>query len=179
MIGEIYVGVDSCPKGWFFTVITDGAECETGIAPDIKWLWNKFNIAAQILIDIPIGLASNSRRLCDTAARQFLGPGKTSSVFPSPCRETVYARDYETACNINQKNSGKKISKQTWGISPKIREVDDFLKDHPKAIKKIRESHPEVCFHALAEMPISYSKKKTEGFIERFTTLSKYLQSFF
>ncbi len=63
MTGEIYVGVDSCPKGWFFTVITDGAGCETGIAPDINCLWNKFNSAAQILIDIPIGLAYNSRRL--------------------------------------------------------------------------------------------------------------------
>lgn len=175
MTGEIYVGVDSCPKGWFFTVITDGAGCETGIAPDIKWLWNKFNSAAQILIDIPIGLAYNSRRLCDTAARKFLGPGRAASVFPPPCRETIYARDYETACNINQKNSGQKISRQAWGISPKIREVDDFLKGHPKARKKIRESHPEVCFRALAEMPISYSKKKTEGFTERFTILSKYL----
>ena len=42
MAGEIYVGIDSCPKGWFYTAITDGAGFETGIAPDIKCLWNKF-----------------------------------------------------------------------------------------------------------------------------------------
>lgn len=175
MTGKVFVGIDSCPKGWFYAIITDSEGCETDIAPNIGWLWNRFYNAALILIDIPIGLPSNSHRACDIAARKFLGPERASSVFPPPCRETIYARDYETACRINQENSGKKISMQTWGISPKIREVDDFLKEHPNARKNIRESHPEVCFRALAGMPIIHPKKKNEGFNERFTVLSKYL----
>ena len=83
MTGEICVGVDSCPKGWFYTVITDGAGCETGTAPNIEWLWNKLKKAALILIDIPIGLAYYSHRACDTAARRFIGSRKAPCVFPS------------------------------------------------------------------------------------------------
>jgi predicted RNase H-like nuclease len=163
MAGEIYIGVDSCHAGWFYTVTT-GAECETGVAPDIAWLWNKFKKVALILIDIPIGLASNSHRPCDTAARKFLGKGKTSCVFPPPCREALYAKTYQEACEINQKILGKKISKQAWGISPKIKEVDEFLREHPKARKKIRESHPEVCFQALAGKPIVNKKSQKKVF---------------
>ena len=70
---------------------------------------------------------------------------------------------------------GKKISKQAWGIVPKIREVDEFLRSHPQAKKKIRETHPEVCFHALAGKPIIHPKKSNEGFSERLTALGSYL----
>ena len=91
MTDDIYVGIDSCRKGWCYTSITDGSGCKTGVVPDIEWIWNNFNKANLILIDIPIGLPSISHRTCDTRARRFLGPGKTSSVFPPPCRETLYA----------------------------------------------------------------------------------------
>ena len=55
MSGEIHVGVDSCSKGWFYTVITDSEECETGIAPDMGWLWNRFNNAALIPLNYKTG----------------------------------------------------------------------------------------------------------------------------
>ena len=32
MSNEIHVGVDGCKAGWFYTAITDGAECESGFA---------------------------------------------------------------------------------------------------------------------------------------------------
>jgi predicted RNase H-like nuclease len=174
MTGEIYVGVDSCRAGWFYTAITDGAGCETGIAPNIEWLWNKFKKTTLILIDIPIGLPHISSRACDIAARKFLGPGKGSSVFPPPCREALYAKNYQEACEINQKILGKKISKQAWGIAPKIRNVDKFLQSHSEAKKKIQETHPEVCFQALPGKPIINKKKSKEGFSERLTVLSEY-----
>ena len=175
MTNEIYIGIDSCRKGWFYTIITDGSGCKTGVAPDIEWIWNNFAKANLILIDIPIGLPSISHRTCDTRARKFLGPGKTSSVFPPPCREALYAKNYEEACEINQKILGKKTSRQAWSIAPKIREVDEFLKSHPEAKKKIRETHPEVCFRALAGKPIVHSKKSNEGFSERLAVLGSYL----
>jgi len=64
---------------------------------------------------------------------------------------------------------------QAWGIAPKIREVDEFLRTNPEAKKKIRETHPEVCFRALAGKPIIHSKKSKEGFSERLTVLGSYL----
>jgi predicted RNase H-like nuclease len=175
MTNDFYVGVDSCRAGWFYTAITDGVGCETAVAHDVKCLWNKFNKADLILIDIPIGLPFVSSRACDILARRFLGPGKGSSVFPPPCREALYANNYPEACEINQKILGKKISKQAYGIALKIREVDEFLQSHPQARKKIRETHPEVCFRALAGKPIKHPKKTDEGFSERHAILAKYL----
>ncbi len=34
---------------------------------------------------------------------------------------------YEKACEVNEKLTGKRISKQAWNIIPKIRDVDSFL----------------------------------------------------
>ena len=175
MTNDIYVGIDSCRKGWCYTIITDGSGCETGVAPDIEWIWSNFAQATLIIIDIPIGLPSISHRTCDTGARKYLGPGKTSSVFPPPCREALHAKNYEEACEINQNILGKKISRQAWSIAPKIREVDEFLRSHPEAKEKIRETHPEVCFRALAGKPIIHSKKSKEGFFERLAVLGSYL----
>jgi len=148
--------------------------CETGVAADIESLWKTFNKAGLILIDIPIGLASNSQRACDAEARRFLGP-RASCVFSPPCREALYAENYRKACNINQKILGKKISRQAYNILPKIREVDELLRSHPPARKRIRESHPEVCFRALAGEPVLQPKKTAEGFAARLAILSRYL----
>lgn len=49
------------------------------------------------------------------------------------------------------------------------------MQSHPQARTKIRETHPEVCFRALAGKPIIHPKKREEGFRERLTILSKYL----
>ena len=172
---DMYVGIDSCRKGWCYTIIAKGLRCKIGVIPDFEWLWNTWYKASLILIDIPIGLPSLSPRGCDIEARRFLGTHITSSVFPPPCREALYAKSHEKACEINQKILGKKISEQTWVIAPKIRELDEFLRFHPEARKTIRETHPEVCFRALAVNPIIHSKKSREGFAERLNVLRNYL----
>jgi len=175
MPNHIYVGIDSCRKGWCYTSSTDRSGCETGVVPDIASIWRNFDKAALILIDIPIGLPSITHRTCDIRARKYLGPGKTSSVFPPPCREALYAKTYEEACEINHRILNKMISRQAWAIAPKIREVDEFLKSHPEAKKKIRETHPEVCFRALGATPLIHSKKSKQGFSERLAVLCRYL----
>ena len=58
MPNHIYVGIDSCRKGWCYTSSTDRSGCETGVVPDIARIWRNFDKAALILIDIPIGLPS-------------------------------------------------------------------------------------------------------------------------
>jgi predicted RNase H-like nuclease len=65
-------------------------------------------------------------RLSDLGARRILKARK-SSIFPVPCREAVYMESYEKACEVNEKLTGKRISKQAWNIIPKIRDVDSFL----------------------------------------------------
>ncbi|MBU0987492.1 MAG: DUF429 domain-containing protein [Proteobacteria bacterium] len=169
-----YIGVDGCKIGWFYTVINHENEWEIGVSENIEKLWKVHKDASLILIDIPIGLPFKESRVCDLEARKLLGKGKTSTVFPPPCREALAAKTYEGACEINKKVLGKKISLQAYHISKKIKEVDDFLLSNPHARQKIRETHPEICFWALAGgSAMRFPKKNKHGFEERLDLLKK------
>jgi predicted RNase H-like nuclease len=163
-----FIGVDACKKGWFAVSINYSVEsCEIGIFETFGKLWDSIRGKALILVDIPIGLPENSKRQCDVQARKLLKE-RASSVFPVPCRQAVYAATYEKACMINQKRLGVKLSVQTWNITGKILEVDDLLCKNKKARQSIRESHPEICFRALAGgRPMAHYKKNEQGFSER------------
>jgi len=63
-----------------------------------------------------------------------------------PCREAVYAESYEKTCDINKELRGKSISRQSWNIIPKIRDVDAFLAKNEVFRGKVKETAPEVCF---------------------------------
>jgi len=51
---------------------------------------------------------------------------------------------------VNFELTGKKLSRQAWGIIKKIREVDSFLRNHHEYAGRIRESHPEICFYKIS-----------------------------
>jgi len=88
-----------------------------------------------------------------------------------PCRSAIYVATYQEACQINRRLTGRCLSRQTWNIVPKIREVDEFLAANPQAQAVIRETHPEVCFWAFAGHPMAYNKKTAAGFAERKSVL--------
>ena len=134
---KVFVGVDGCRAGLLAVFLTtkneSSCEWETGLFPNfsllIHFLENKYRQAESlILIDIPIGLKNggSGERLSDVGARSILKARK-SSIFSVPCREAVYAETYEKACEINEKLTGKRISKQAWNVVPKIHDVDSFL----------------------------------------------------
>ena len=168
-----YIGVDACKKGWFAVSIGTDERFEIGIFETIVDLWNSLQSNALILIDIPIGLPDTGKRRCDVEARRFLKK-RAASVFPVPCRQAIHAATYQKACRINQKILGVKLSVQTWNIAGKIREVDDLLSKNEKARRCVRESHPEICFWALAgQNPMTHYKKSHRGFAERLKLLKK------
>ena len=170
----MFVGVDGCKKGWIIVELTDDDNWKVDIFPDIASLWNECKRASLILIDIPIGLRDSGcdERHCDKKARELLGPMRASSVFPAPCRGALDASSYEQACQINKRMTGRKLSLQTWSILPKIREVNNLLINDALSRSHIRETHPEVCFGALAGgRPMLHSKKKEEGRSERLELL--------
>ena len=166
------VGVDGCKKGWIAIKLTEEGAWEPRIFPDIDTLWEYHSRASLILVDIPIGLREEgpSERSCDTAARQVLGPRKFS-VFPAPRRkllESKYQSYQEANANHRQIADGKGISRQTYALLPKIREVDQLLRREASARRIVREVHPEVCFWALSGgWPMQVNKKKLAGFDER------------
>jgi predicted RNase H-like nuclease len=123
---------------------------------------------AVVLVDVPIGLpeARTGSRRCDTSARRVLTPFG-SSVFPVPSRQAVFAETYQEAVELNREILGIGLSKQSWGICPKIREVDAFLQARPDLRGQVREVHPEICFWGLTGRPIGHSKRMREGFRAR------------
>merc|ERR1712070_431832 len=106
-----------------------------------------------------------------------LPKGKKSSVFNAPCRQAVRANNYIQAKEINKKILSKSISIQSWNISNKINEVDEFLIKNKNKQLNIHESHPELCFINLNnEVPLKNNKKTKQGVNERITILNKYIK---
>jgi predicted RNase H-like nuclease len=183
MSNKVFVGVDGCKTGWFavFLDLENGNNCnwDIGIFPKFQFLIDFLNKKYEkadflVLIDIPIGLKNGGtgERLSDSEARKLLQSRK-SSIFSVPCREAIYAESYEEACNVNEKLTGKRISKQAWNIIPRIRDVDTFLIENEIFREKIKEAAPEICFQAFAGFPMKYSKKTPEGFLERKKVLKE------
>lgn len=175
---KVFVGVDGCRTGWFAVFLEEENEevdCkwEVALFPEFSFLidfleYNYRQAEPLVLVDIPIGLKDGGadERFSDKRAREILKTRK-SSIFPVPCREAVYAETYEKACEVNERLTGKRISKQAWNIVPKIRDVDSFLVKNKNYREKVREVGPEICFQAFAGFPVKHSKKKPEGFLER------------
>lgn len=161
-------GADGCRAGWF-TVLLENGHWKVFIFPDIFTLWRECREASLIFLDIPIGLREKhtKERLCDLQARILLGHERGMSIFPAPCRDAIYTKNYKEACKINKRMTGRKLTIQTWNIIPRIREVDILLSRDEFARSRIREIHPEICFWALNNGPLTHSKKTEEGFNER------------
>jgi predicted RNase H-like nuclease len=157
-----YVGADGCPDGWVAVAYATGGFDGAQFHADIGNLWRSHAGADRILIDVPIGLRTDSGepRRCDTAARELLSPERHHSVFPTPVRAAAHENSYQDAKTVQERRTDGSLNRQTWGITPKIAEVDDFLHDSPEARGRIRECHPEVCFCAFAGRPMRYSKTR-------------------
>ncbi len=168
-----FIGVDGCRAGWFTVALDSGRNWKIGVYKTIDDLWDASNSAAMMFIDIPIGLPNSGRRTCDVQTRKLLGH-RGSSVFAVPCRQALQAKTYRQACRINKQVMGVKLSIQTWHITTKIKAVDTWLQNTRKARSRIRESHPELCFWAMAgRHAMVYPKKTAQGFRERYFILEK------
>jgi predicted RNase H-like nuclease len=171
----MYVGVDGCPDGWLAVVYSESGYEGSRFHGTIGDLWAAHRDADRILIDVPIGLreASGEPRACDTAARKTLSPDRHASVFPTPVRAAAREESYDAAKAVQERRTDGSLNRQTWGIVPKIDEVDRFLLDTPAARDAIRECHPEVCFRSFVGAPTTYSKtgQPKRAFWERAAAL--------
>ena len=171
-------GVDGTPGGWA-VVIKDPDRWITRKVPSLSDVLDgdlDFDIVA---IDVPIGLLDAYEvggRACDRAARQVLGRSRGSSVFPAPVRPVLAAGSWEEACIRSRASApqGKALSKQTFAILAKIREVDELLQTRLKLRDVVREVHPEVCFSELVGSPMIYPKASALGREERKRALSRF-----
>ena len=172
-----FAGVDGCRKGWVV------AACSFGRANKLKLddlctverfdrLVEKLAGLNLICVDIPIGLNKAGGRECDRLARKILGAPRASSVFESPVRAVLTAGDYGSANSINRAMSNKGLSRQSFNILARIREVDELIT--PTLQKRIREIHPEISFWAINnQRPMRFWKKTVEGQRQRHRLLKR------
>lgn len=167
------LGVDGWPGGWLGArVLGDGV-----LGDGVQWLL--LADAAAVLavdvpvvgIDIPVGLPGTGRRTCDLAARAVLGPAR-SSVFLTPVRGVLAAATYPEANALSRTLTGRGLSKQTWNILDRIRDVDDALGEPPDP--RLVEVHPEVSFRTL-DARVAAGKKSAAGAGQRIRALSTWI----
>ncbi len=175
----LVAGVDACPRGWV-AVTRDGeaGRLQAVMAPDFAQLMELLRGAAVVAVDIPIGLPDRPERggrPADLMARQLLGPGWGSSVFPAPCRAVLRATSHSEANRLSRETSpgGKGLSIQAFHLIHRIGQVDEYL-GTPEVQSRVREVHPELCFWALnGGRALSRKKATPEGREERRNLLSR------
>ena len=169
------VGIDGCKFGWCCTIIND-KDIAIQLFRNILEITSYLNNNFKALIDIPIGLGSiESERKIDQLLRNNLSSNFKQTVFNTPNRNAVYAKDYKQSRELNKLETNKSVSIQSWNICPKIKEVDSFLLD--KKLKKpwLIEAHPELCFQQLNnQKPLTHKKHNQNGIRERLNILLRY-----
>ena len=172
---SVLYGIDGCRGGWLVARVVEGNE--PGLHPEFFIRTNLQPIFAEarkgvavVAIDIPIGIPETGERHCDISAREELPSGRKSCVFPVPMRSALPATSYLEACLLNHKASGRRISVQSFGILPKIREIDRLMT--PGLQQFVREAHPEVTFAVLTNRTDLGNKKRAEGRAKRLAVLA-------
>lgn len=164
------IGADGCKGGrWAAFLVDDSGLFRFEVFADTAALRAASGDCQRVLLDVPIGLV-NARRECDLAAKRQLGPHH-ARVFLTPPRAAIEAATWSASNRISRSLGCGGVSKQAWNITPRIREIDHWLREEPKARETVGECHPEICFAALAGTPIAASKKTHEGQCARLTAL--------
>jgi len=164
----VYIGVDGSRGGWVVAVV-DAPGADTRFAL-VECLDDVLRVArlgrATVVIDVPIGLPDAGPRLCDLEARSLIGRQLAASVFPAPCRVALGGvDDYDRACRLNHRASGRRLSRQSFHLLTRIAHVDGILA--PPLQRRVREGHPELIFRLLAHRALVHRKKTAEGQRER------------
>ena len=175
-----FLGVDGCRAGWFSVGVDRHGGYQMKVFATFGELLIHYGDAELVLVDIPIGLSQGpGERECDREARKLLGQPRGSSVFRTPTRQTVQyvlenPGDYPGASEVELRfAAGKKLTKQSFGITRKIHEVDQALRArNGGASPLVKEVHPEVLFWGLNDgKPMKFKKSKATGVAERLAVL--------
>ncbi len=173
----LVLGLDGCPAGWCGVMIDAHDGAAVALPPVIfpTFADALATGAGVVAIDIPIGLLDRpGGRACDYEARRLLGRPAASSVFPPPSRRACQIPDYRQASAVNFQLTGRHLTKQSFYIAAKIREVDEEIR--PGLQERVYEVHPELCFRALhGGNPLANNKKRLAGRLERWSLLRRVL----
>jgi predicted RNase H-like nuclease len=161
-------GADGCRGGWLeirLDLVSDRLEYR--LHQTAATLLGTDAERRVLAIDIPMGLSDGRPRACDLAARRELG-ARWMCVFHAPVRPALGARSYQEASAVSRRASGRRITRQAWGIFAKVREVDAILSRSPDLQASVREVHPELSWAEMRRgSPIPDGKRSPAGRAER------------
>ncbi len=173
-------GVDGCPAGWICVLKSHAQSApETGVFRSFADLATNLPDDTMIAVDMPIGLPDRTGpggRGAEQAVRPYLKM-RQSSVFSVPSRAAVYAEPgpfageterlaahrRASAVALETSHPPRKISIQAFGLFPKIRELDAYLRADAERSSRIFESHPEFAFAMLNGGAAMVLPKKIKG----------------
>jgi predicted RNase H-like nuclease len=134
--------------------------------------------SAPVAVDIPMGLLDSvDFRPCDVEARVLLGK-RRDTVFAPPSRPLLAVATYADARalveEVRKTNpQAKSMSAQAFGLAPKVKEADDWVRAHPGTRAWLYECHPELSFRAIAEGRVLDDKKTAHGQADRLRLIER------
>jgi predicted RNase H-like nuclease len=165
-------GADGCRTGWVICRRDTDGTLDIRVVKTLAEACEGLSILA---VDMPIGFVDTPRpaRACEVEARKLL-PGKTSSVFPTPCRPVLACTTHAEA-NALSKTLGVGINQQTFHLFPKMNEVDRLLRGAPALQSIVYEAHPELAFARMnGGKPVLSKKRQPDGYAERRRLLARH-----
>ncbi len=164
----VAVGLDGCPTGWIAAVVEDGRLATIEFVESARVALKAYPNAEAFAFDIPIHLSATGDREADREARRFLPTGRASSIFKAPPLAALHAASYEEANEASRRVSGKGLSRQSFALIAKIRQVREIAAEGAC----VYEVHPEVTFTALSAGRTLPSKKTWDGLLQRRALLA-------
>ena len=172
------IGIDGCRAGWITTQILDNQLISFQIIENLNDDYLKQSNLSHIGIDIPLQLSHTGKRLAEVEARALLKK-RACTIFSPPTLNALRAKNYIDACEVNFKECGKRISKQSWNLFPKIIEAHKFLENNSISKLGVFEVHPELSFMAMNDMNLVEASKKTDiGKEIRIKLIKKFFPTF-
>ena len=172
------IGIDGCKAGWIIAKSLENESISFQIIKNLNDVYLEGINVSHIGIDIPLQLSHTGKRYAEIEARSLLKK-RACTIFSPPTLNALRAKDYIDACEINFKECGKRISKQSWNLFPKIKEAQKFSKNNLISKLSVFEIHPELSFMAMNDMNLIEASKKTDiGKKIRIKLIQKFFPSF-
>jgi predicted RNase H-like nuclease len=172
------IGIDGCKAGWIAAKALENKSISFQIIKNLNDNYLKEGNLSHIGIDIPLQLSHSGKRLAEIEARALLR-NRACTIFSPPTLNALRAKNYIDACDVNFKECGKRISKQSWNLFPKIKEAQEFLQNNSISKLGIFEVHPELSFMAMNDMSLIKASKKTDiGREIRIKLVKKFFPNF-
>ncbi len=180
---RVYVGAVPAADGWVGVTFDRSGFVHAAAYDEVGALWLRHEETAdRILVGVPVGLLEGDQsggedtggeRPCDRLLRGVLG-ARADVVFAPPVREATRRRRYTAAARVNERLSGRPLSRSAFEASRAIAAVDELLQELPEARPVVAESHPELCYRAFAGETLVHDPATAGGYAERMRALADF-----